>query len=86
MTKLEHIEKSVAELSYEEFWAFAAWFNQLPDERWDREMEADAKAGKLDKLIAEALEDHRAARTRPLSGCNLGACPNRSGTQPLYER
>ena len=66
MTKVEQIRKSVAELGDEEFWAFATWFDALQNERWDREMEADSKAGKLDKLTAEAMEDLKAGRTRPL--------------------
>ncbi|QND56229.1 MULTISPECIES: hypothetical protein [Mesorhizobium] len=66
MTKLEQIEKSVAELSPEELKAFAAWFEALQADMWDRQMEADAKAGRLDKLAEQALADHRAGRTRPL--------------------
>ncbi|KRB18395.1 MULTISPECIES: hypothetical protein [Mesorhizobium] len=66
MTKLEQIEKSVAELSPEELKAFAAWFEALRSDMWDRQMEADARAGRLDKLAEQALADHRAGRTRPL--------------------
>ncbi|AZV20624.1 MULTISPECIES: hypothetical protein [Mesorhizobium] len=66
MTKLEQIEKSVAELSPEELKAFAAWFEALREDMWDRQIEADAKAGRLDKLAEQALTDHRAGRTRPL--------------------
>ncbi len=40
--------------------------DELDDDAWDRQMEADAKAGKLDKLWAEALEDIKAGRTKPL--------------------
>ncbi|OHV89677.1 hypothetical protein [Mesorhizobium sp. ORS 3428] len=66
MTKLEQIEKSVAELSPEDLKAFAAWFEALQADLWDRQVEADAKAGRLDKLAEQALADHRAGRTRPL--------------------
>lgn len=66
MTKLEQIEKSVAELSKEELKAFAEWFAELPAERWDRQFEEDVKAGRLDKFADEALADLRAGRTRPL--------------------
>ncbi|MDF3217216.1 hypothetical protein EN962_24825 [Mesorhizobium sp. M7A.F.Ca.CA.001.09.2.1] len=64
MTKLEQIEKSVAELSPEELKAFAAWFEALQADMWDRQMEADAKTGRLDRLAEQALADHRAGRTR----------------------
>ncbi|RUU54170.1 hypothetical protein [Mesorhizobium sp. M2C.T.Ca.TU.002.02.1.1] len=66
MTKLEQIEKSVAELSPEELKAFAAWFEALQADLWDKQIEADARAGRLDKLAEQALTDHRAGRTRPL--------------------
>ena len=36
------------------------------DDAWDRQIEADAKAGKLDRLWQEALEDIKAGRTKPL--------------------
>jgi len=66
MTKLEQIEKFVADLSPEELKAFAAWFEALQADMWDRQIEADAKAGRLDNLADQALTDHRAGRTRPL--------------------
>ncbi|MET3577040.1 hypothetical protein ABID19_000055 [Mesorhizobium robiniae] len=66
MSKLEQIEKSVAELSPEELKAFAAWFEGLQADMWDRQIEADAKTGRLDKFAEQALADHRAGRTRPL--------------------
>ncbi|MER8566346.1 hypothetical protein NKI32_02360 [Mesorhizobium sp. M0761] len=66
MTKLEQIEKSVAELSPDELKAFAAWFEALQADMWDRQIEADAQSGRLDKHAEQALADHRAGRTRPL--------------------
>lgn len=66
MTKLEQIEKSVAELSPEEMKAFADWFAELQADLWDRQIEDDVKAGRLDELAEEALADHREGRTRPL--------------------
>ncbi|MER8443775.1 hypothetical protein NKH52_11280 [Mesorhizobium sp. M1066] len=66
MTKLEQIEKSVAELSPEELKAFAAWFEALREDMWDRQIEADAKAGRLDKLVAEARAEIAAGKLRDL--------------------
>ena len=40
--------------------------DELDDDAWDRQIEADANAGKLDKLWAEALDDIKAGRTKPL--------------------
>jgi predicted ATPase len=39
---------------------------ELEDDAWDRQIEADANGGKLDKLWAEALDDIKAGRTKPL--------------------
>ena len=36
------------------------------DDAWDRQIEADAKAGRLDHLIARAEADIAAGRTKPL--------------------
>ena len=35
---------------------------------WDRQIEADIKAGRLDRLAEKALADHRAGKTRPFPG------------------
>ncbi|MBZ9880899.1 hypothetical protein LB535_00925 [Mesorhizobium sp. CA10] len=66
MTKLEQIEKSVAELSPEELKAFAAWFEALQADLWDKKIEADAKAGRLDKLVADARAEIAAGKLRDL--------------------
>jgi len=60
MTKLEQIEKSVSELSPEEFERFSAWFEALQAERWDRDMAEDVANGTLDELA-----QFRSQRTRP---------------------
>lgn len=67
MSKLEQIEKSVAELEAEEFKAFAMWFEKLQAVRWDQQFECDARHNHaLDRLADEALKDHRAGRTSRL--------------------
>jgi hypothetical protein len=66
MGKLEQITQQVEALEGEELKAFTDWFDEFRSDQWDRQIEADAKAGKLDKLAAEALAHHRAGRTKPL--------------------
>ena len=66
MTKLEKIEESVAALSDAELKRFASWFADYQWERWDRQLEHDVEASKLDKLADQALADFDAGRTRPL--------------------
>lgn len=66
MSKIESIGREIERLDDESFAAFRAWFIDYENSRWDRQIEADAVAGKLDPLIEEALAEHRAGKTRPL--------------------
>jgi hypothetical protein len=60
------LEKAVSVLSPEELRAFRSWFAEFDMAQWDRQIEQDSNAGKLDHLIGKALKDHRAGRTREL--------------------
>ena len=51
MSELEKIEQRIRELSPEELAKFRAWFIELDHVLWDRQIEADSKEGKLDKLV-----------------------------------
>ncbi len=66
MTKLEDIEKAVAELRPEELVRFRAWFEEFDADRFDRKIQRDAAAGKLDRLADEALADYRKGHAREL--------------------
>ena len=66
MTKLEDIEAAIAGLSSDDLARLRAWFEDFDARLFDEKIERDAKAGKLDKLAAEALADHRAGRSREL--------------------
>jgi hypothetical protein len=65
MTKLEQIERSIAALSPKELKAFAKWFEAFQADVWDMQIEADARAGRLNKLAEQALAEVRAGRARP---------------------
>ncbi len=54
MTKLEELEMAIASLSEEEYREFRRWFLERDWEKWDRQIEEDSKAGKLDFLVKEA--------------------------------
>jgi len=57
MGTLEEIEDAVRHLSSEELAAFRAWFDELEAAAWDRQIEGDIAAGRLDALADEALND-----------------------------
>ena len=63
---VEELEKAIAKLPSDELALFSAWFEKFTADAWDRQMEADAKNGKLDKFAQEALEDVKAGRFREL--------------------
>lgn len=66
MGKVEKLEDEVRALSFEELGTFRKWFREFDAEAWDREIEADAHAGKLDALADRALNEHRAGKTSSL--------------------
>ena len=66
MTRIEEIENAVAELPKEELARFREWFSEFEARVWDREVEKDVEAGRLDKLAEEALRDRDSGRTTEL--------------------
>jgi hypothetical protein len=66
MTKLEKIERDIADLGPEELAHLRAWFAAYDAANWDATIEADAKSGRLDALADAALAAHRAGKSRPL--------------------
>ena len=66
MTRIEELELAVASLPQEEYIQFRHWFLQRDWESWDREIEADSAAGKLDFLLYEADEAKKQNQLRDL--------------------
>ena len=66
MGKVERIEQEIEALSPEELAQFRAWFLEYDWTIWDRQIERDAQAGRLDDLAAKALRDHAAGKTTPV--------------------
>jgi hypothetical protein len=66
MTKLEELERAVASLTEEEYREFRHWFLERDWEPWDRQIEADSRAGKLDFLVREALEAKKQGKLEEL--------------------
>jgi hypothetical protein len=63
---VEKLELLIRNLSREELAKFREWFAEFDAQVWDRQIEADAAAGKLDRLIEESIADHKAGKTRLL--------------------
>ena len=63
---VKEIEQAVAQLSKDQLAEFRAWYEKFDVEAWDRQIEEDVAAGKLDALAEAAIADHKAGRTKKL--------------------
>ena len=66
MIKVERIESEIRGLTPEELAELRDWFLAFDWAAWDRQLEDDIRAGKLDVLADEALRDHAASKTKPI--------------------
>jgi hypothetical protein len=66
MGKIEKIEEEIQALSPEELAQFRVWFLEYDWAIWDRQIERDSEAGRLDDLAARALRDHAAGKSTPI--------------------
>ena len=67
MTSIQEILSAVSHLSDTEKAEFLERLAEVDfDDVWDRQIETDAKAGQLDRLWQQALEDIEAGRTKTL--------------------
>ena len=64
MRKVEEIEDQIQRLSREEFAELRDWFLEQDWKAWDAQIEADAKAGKLEKLVSEAKAEYKSGQAR----------------------
>ncbi|MEE8430612.1 MAG: hypothetical protein V3S16_05130 [Candidatus Desulfatibia sp.] len=59
MVTIQEIEKAVSNLPPEELAKFRVWFGEFDAQLWDRQLEQDVKAGKLDNIANKALTDFK---------------------------
>jgi hypothetical protein len=63
---IQEIENAVAKLSADELTTFSQWFEEFIADQWDRQIEQDAKAGRLNEVLHRAKEHQEAGRVTPL--------------------
>ncbi len=56
MSSVTDIKQAIMELSKAEYAEIVEWLYELEEEAWDRQIEEDAKSGRLDALATEAWE------------------------------
>jgi hypothetical protein len=54
MSKVEQIESEIAKLSPAEVRQISRWLQEFLGEQWDKQIESDSEAGRLDFLFDEA--------------------------------
>lgn len=64
MSKVEAIEEQIERLSPDELAAFRRWYASFDAETWDRQLEADVKAGRLDAIAEKVLCDHTSGQSK----------------------
>jgi hypothetical protein len=57
MSNLEEIKAAIEALAPDEFVRLRQWVLERDWQQWDKQIEADSNAGKLDLLISEAMEE-----------------------------
>lgn len=63
---VEEIEKAIINLTAKERAKIRAFLEELDADIWDKQIEEDAKNGKLDKLFEDAMDDMRKGRVKKL--------------------
>ncbi len=66
MTTVAEISGAVKRLPKKDLARFRKWFADYDAAAWDKQLEADVAAGRLDALVREARRDLKAGRTTPL--------------------
>jgi hypothetical protein len=66
MTTVAEITGAVKRLPKKDLARFRKWFVEYDAAAWDKQLEADVAAGRLDALANEALREHKAGRATNL--------------------
>lgn len=66
MTTVKEIEKAVAGLLPKRLSMFRSWFEKFDAACWDKQLEADIKAGKLNALAQKVRENYKKGKCKEL--------------------
>ena len=66
MAKVEELERKIQKLDHSELAAFRRWFRKYDSDEWDRQIEEDVRAGKLDKLAEKSITAHNKGMSKEL--------------------
>ena len=63
---IEELESVVSGLPADQLARFSEWFEEFMADQWDRQIEQDVAAGRLDAAIKRADDHYAAGRCTPL--------------------
>ena len=63
---IKQIEVAITQLPPEELAELVSWLEDYHAQVWDKQIENDLEAGRLDKVLAEVEEEYEAGLTEPL--------------------
>jgi len=63
---LKELESAVSNLPSAELAKFSEWFAEFMADQWDRQIEQDLAAGRLDGALKRADEHYESGRCKPL--------------------
>lgn len=63
---VEDIENAVAKLPQDQLQKFRAWYEKFDAEAWDKQIDTDAAAGRLDKIAEAAVAEYKAGNAKKL--------------------
>jgi hypothetical protein len=65
VSTIEEIEVAIEQLPRDELLKLADWLSSKLENEWDKQIQEDIGAGRLDHLAREALTEFHAGRTAP---------------------
>ena len=63
---VKQIERAITELPVKDLAELMSWLEDYHAQVWDKRIEEDLEAGRLDALLAEVDEEYKAGLTQPL--------------------
>ncbi len=63
---VKEIEMAITRLPLTDFSELRTWFENYAAQMWDKQIERDLKAGRLDALLAEVDQEYEAGLGQPL--------------------
>ena len=66
MSRIDQLKADIERLPGEEVAELFRWLSEREWERWDKEIEADSQAGRLDFLVREAREEKAKGTAREI--------------------